>query len=101
MTLNKRIPSHLLIVALVFYQSIAVFSRWVSLFHIAYNTNKMVFFVNIMLFFISERASPTFVLWFLVPESNEPQRLLIPRVTRVATIATMETLRYFPWIKLQ
>ena len=42
-----------------------------------------------------ERASANFVLWCLVPENNElpeskePQRLLIPKVTRVATMGTL------------
>ena len=59
--------------------------------------------VRIILFFIrKKRASASFVSWFLFPEnnetpppppeSNEPQRLLIPKVTRVATIGTLRYL---------
>ena len=61
MKLDGRIPSHLFIIAFVFYQSIAVFITYrypvtyllfikLNAIFIPWNTNKMFGFFNIMLF---------------------------------------------------
>ena len=74
-------PSHLLIIALVFYQLYLVRRYLCYTYHVTQ--------VKCCLFFISGKSQRQIVLWFLVPENNEPQRLLIPKVTRDATLGTL------------
>ena len=70
MKLDKWIPSHLLINALVF-QSIAAFSTKVPLLHIPCNTNKMFFFsIMLFIFYSGKELAPTLFYgfwwwWFL------------------------------------
>ena len=53
---------------------------------------KCCYFLNIMLFifyFGKKARTSSISKWFLFLETNDPQRLLIPKVTRVATIGTL------------
>ena len=91
MKLDGRIPSHLFIIAFVFYQSTAVFITYrhpvtyllfikLNAIFIPWNTNKMFFLTLCCLFFISEkRASASFVSWFLFPENNDPPKVTSPK----------------------
>lgn len=79
------------IITLAVYQCIAVFTVAHRYFCDTDHVRQItyIFFILCCLFSFQERASANFVSWFLVPKNNEPQRLLILKVTRVATMGTL------------